>query len=56
MWSFWFIYMLTFTAKLYLKMGRYSEAEDLYRDLLDRNPECWEYYTKLEESVKPGKN
>ena len=48
--------LIIFAAKLYLKMGRNSDAADMYRDLLDRNPECWEYYTQLEESVKPGKN
>ncbi len=35
-------------------MGRRSEAAELYRDLHDRNPECWDYYKKLDECLQSG--
>ena len=31
-----------------------KEAEDIYRDLLKRNPENWSYYRKVEECLKLG--
>ena len=42
------------TAKLMLDLEKYDEAEKLYRDLLDRNPENWANYTGLEHAVRPG--
>lgn len=41
---FWFV------GKLYLDLKRYSEAEDVYHQLLLRNPENTTYYMKLQEA------
>lgn len=41
-------------AKLFLKLGRLSEAADIYQDLINRNPEYSEYYSGLEESLHPA--
>lgn len=35
-------------------MSRFEEATDVYRDLINRNPENWAYYKGLEEAVRPG--
>ncbi|XP_067663696.1 N-alpha-acetyltransferase 15, NatA auxiliary subunit-like [Haliotis asinina] len=40
-------------AEILTKLGRASEAVDIYRDLINRNPENWAYYGGLEESVNP---
>ena len=37
-----------------LDLENHDEAERLYRELLDRNPENWAYYTGLEHSVRPA--
>jgi len=38
-------------AKILLKLGRREEAEAIYREQLDRNPENWDYYAGLEDAV-----
>ena len=35
-------------------MGRRSEAECLYRDLIHRNPENYSYFDKLEKCITTG--
>ena len=42
------------SAKLYLKLERFDDAVKIYRDLHERNPENWAYYTGLEEAMRPG--
>jgi len=36
-----------------LDLENHEEAERLYLELLDRNPENWAYYTGLEHAVRP---
>ena len=40
------------SGKLNLELKRYKEAEQLYRDLLRRNPEKTLYYDKLQEALQ----
>ncbi|XP_052228174.1 N-alpha-acetyltransferase 15, NatA auxiliary subunit-like isoform X2 [Dreissena polymorpha] len=40
-------------GEIHLEMGRLSEAAEIYRDLIDRNPENWAYYKGLEDSTAP---
>lgn len=40
-------------AELLLMLGRLSQAEQVYRELVDGNPENWAYYTGLEKSINP---
>lgn len=37
-------------GSLYLKLGKYREAEQKYKELLKRNPENTDYYAKLQEA------
>eukprot|EP00038_Savillea_parva_P024960 m.45623 g.45623 ORF g.45623 m.45623 type:complete len:863 (+) comp6675_c0_seq1:47-2635(+) len=46
--------MTEMRGELLLSLGRKKEAEEIYRELLDRNVECTTYYTKLEEAVGLG--
>lgn len=43
-----------FVAKILLKLNKHEEAEAIFREQLDRNPENWEYYGGLEEAVRAG--
>ena len=38
-------------AALFLKLNRNSEAQIKYRDLIDYNPDNYNYYHKLQESM-----
>ena len=38
-------------GEILLKQGKRAEAEVIYRDLLYRNPENYEYYQKLEQCL-----
>ncbi|XP_048031865.1 N-alpha-acetyltransferase 15, NatA auxiliary subunit a [Megalobrama amblycephala] len=40
-------------GELLLKLDRASEAAEVYRRLLERNPENWSYYQGLEKALKP---
>lgn len=42
--------LLLVAGNLYLKLGKYQEAELKYMELLKRNPENTDYYAKLQES------
>jgi len=42
------------TAELLLKLGRHREAAEIYKELINRNPENWGHYKGLEEATKPG--
>lgn len=37
-----------------LKLNRLKEAAEVYRRLLERNPENWAYYEGLEKALRPG--
>ena len=39
-------------GELYMKLNRLLEAEDVYRQLINRNPENRLYYFKLEEALQ----
>ena len=39
-----------FAASLLMKLDRKEEAAQLYRELLERNPENWFYYSGLEQA------
>ena len=39
---------------MFLKAGDLKEAEELYWELLDRNPENCGYYEALENTISPG--
>uniref|UniRef100_A0A3Q2NWZ3 N-alpha-acetyltransferase 15, NatA auxiliary subunit a n=1 Tax=Fundulus heteroclitus TaxID=8078 RepID=A0A3Q2NWZ3_FUNHE len=41
-------------GELLLKLERPEEASQVYRRLLERNPENWAYYQGLEKALKPG--
>ncbi|KAK5610106.1 N-alpha-acetyltransferase 15, NatA auxiliary subunit, partial [Crenichthys baileyi] len=41
-------------GELLLKLERPEEASEIYRRLLERNPENWAYYQGLEKALKPG--
>ncbi|KAK3099145.1 hypothetical protein FSP39_000123, partial [Pinctada imbricata] len=41
-------------ADLLCRVGRSEQAVDLYKDLINRNPENWQYYKMLEDTSKPG--
>lgn len=45
--SFWI-------AELLLQKEKTGLAGDVYRGLINRNPENWAYYTGLEEATKPS--
>lgn len=38
------------SGNLYLKLGKYRDAEQKYKELLNRNPENTDYYAKLQEA------
>ena len=38
-----------------LNLDRLEEATQVYRSLLERNPENWSYYHGLEKALKPGR-
>ncbi|XP_067313355.1 N-alpha-acetyltransferase 15, NatA auxiliary subunit a [Pseudorasbora parva] len=40
-------------GELLLKLDRAGEAAEVYRRLLERNPENWSYYQGLEKALKP---
>uniref|UniRef100_A0A3Q4HUI6 N-alpha-acetyltransferase 15, NatA auxiliary subunit n=1 Tax=Neolamprologus brichardi TaxID=32507 RepID=A0A3Q4HUI6_NEOBR len=40
-------------GELLLKLERLDEATEVYRRLLERNPENWSYYHGLEKALKP---
>uniref|UniRef100_A0A4W3KJG4 N-alpha-acetyltransferase 15, NatA auxiliary subunit a n=1 Tax=Callorhinchus milii TaxID=7868 RepID=A0A4W3KJG4_CALMI len=40
-------------GELLLKLNRLEEAADVYRRLLERNPENWAYYRGLEKALRP---
>lgn len=35
-------------GEIYLKLGKFNEAESIFRKLLKRNPECYEYHSGLQ--------
>ena len=39
---------------MYFELGNLKEAEVLYWELLNRNPENSGYYKSLEKAVQPG--
>uniref|UniRef100_A0A3Q4I354 N-alpha-acetyltransferase 15, NatA auxiliary subunit n=1 Tax=Neolamprologus brichardi TaxID=32507 RepID=A0A3Q4I354_NEOBR len=41
-------------GELLLKLERLDEATEVYRRLLERNPENWSYYHGLEKALKPS--
>ena len=41
-------------AEIYLASGKLLDAEDCYRDLINRNPENYGYYSQLEKCLKFG--
>jgi len=43
-------------GELLLKLDRAGEATEVYRRLLERNPENWSYYQGLEKALKPSKH
>lgn len=40
------------TGNLYLKLERWRSAEEVFRELLDRNPENTGYYGSLQEALR----
>lgn len=48
--------VLVCLGELLLKLDRASEAAEVYRRLLERNPENWSYYQGLEKALKPSKH
>ncbi|XP_070607480.1 N-alpha-acetyltransferase 16, NatA auxiliary subunit [Erythrolamprus reginae] len=40
-------------GEMLLNLGRREEAGEIYRELLDRNAECWSYYEGLEKALRP---
>ncbi|KAG8270482.1 N-alpha-acetyltransferase 15, NatA auxiliary subunit [Homalodisca vitripennis] len=40
------------SGNLYLKLGKFSSAEEVYRELLERNPENTGYYSSLQEALQ----
>ncbi|KAL4230867.1 N-alpha-acetyltransferase 15 [Mactra antiquata] len=40
-------------GEIYLKLGRYKDAAVIYTDLINRNPENWDYFKGLESATKP---
>ena len=48
------IFMSIHTAELLLQKEKNSMAGDVYRGLINRNPENWAYYSGLEKAIKPG--
>ena len=42
------------SASLHMELDEMKEAENIYRELLKRNPENWSYYRKVEECLKLG--
>ena len=43
-----------FPAELFTMMGKNDKAADIYRDLIDRNPENWAYYRGYESAKQLG--
>lgn len=41
-------------AEILVQLGRLDKAEEIYRELLNRNPENLAYYQGLESTLKPG--
>ncbi|KAG1671753.1 N-alpha-acetyltransferase 15, NatA auxiliary subunit [Nymphon striatum] len=41
-------------AELNIKLIKLEEGEKLYRELIDRNPENWSYYSGLEQALEPA--
>ena len=41
---------------MYLKGGDVKEAEEIYWELVERNPENTGYYEALEKAISPGTN
>lgn len=41
-------------GELLIQLDRLDEATEVYRQLLERNPENWSYYRGLEKALKPG--
>lgn len=39
-------------GSLYLKLGNHTFAEEVFRELLERNPENTEYYASLEKALQ----
>ena len=46
---------LILPGELMLNLDRLEEATQVYRSLLERNPENWSYYHGLEKALKPGR-
>lgn len=44
--------MVCFSGKLRLQLEQYAEAEQVYKELLDINPENTTYYTRLAEAER----
>ena len=42
------------SGELLMKLDRRDEAATVYLDLINRNPENWNYYKGLEDAVRPG--
>ena len=38
-----------------MTLDRRDEAATVYLDLINRNPENWNYYKGLEDAVRPGR-
>ncbi|XP_040197249.1 N-alpha-acetyltransferase 16, NatA auxiliary subunit [Rana temporaria] len=41
-------------GEVLLNLGRLKEAAEVYRELIDRNPDNWKYYENLEKALKPA--
>ncbi|KAM3934345.1 N-alpha-acetyltransferase 16, NatA auxiliary subunit isoform 1-T1 [Leptodactylus fuscus] len=41
-------------GEVYLKLGRWKEAAEVFRALINRNPENWKYYENLEKALHPA--
>ncbi|XP_048773371.1 N-alpha-acetyltransferase 15, NatA auxiliary subunit-like isoform X2 [Ostrea edulis] len=41
-------------AELLIQKEKYAAAADMYRSLMNRNPENWSYYAGLEKAIKPS--
>ncbi|KAG9492064.1 hypothetical protein GDO78_000539 [Eleutherodactylus coqui] len=41
-------------GEVYLNLGRWKEAAQVLRELINRNPENWKYYDNLEKALHPA--
>ena len=48
------VFLSCFSARLLLELKNAPEAAQIYRDLLERNPENTSYYRGLQTALSPG--